>query len=331
MIIRTRAAALVGAAVSVALLAGIAHAQQAQRSGGRGGIARGVDLPNVPIYALTSDNAIYVLRTNGSQYVRLGRIDVSDGGNVIGIDFRPADNTPNRLYALTDRGGIYNVALGGSSVGSANLVSTMNPRFTGGFGMLADFNPVVNALRVIGSNDQNLAVVNTAATGANLGTVAVQTKLAYAAGDVNNGKDPEIVGGAYSNNLAGAATTLFYAIDHDLDTLVTIAPPLSNGSSATGGGQLQTIGNFFDEAGNRLNMSPTSDIDIYTDRAGRNFLVGQTTRLLFSIDLSQINPNLMVGQTQRVIVKRGAPAPLFFGPLSPLTGGVFDIAIPPAQ
>ncbi len=330
MIIRTRAAALVGAAVSVALLAGIAHAQQAQRSGGgRGGVARGVNLPNVPIYALTSDNAIYVLRTNGSQYVRLGRINVSDGGNVIGIDFRPADNTPNRLYALTDRGGIYNVALGGSSVGSATLVSTMNPRFTGGFGMLADFNPVVNALRVIGSNDQNLAVVNTAATGANLGTSVAQTKLAYAAGDVNAGKDPEIVGGAYTNNRAGATTTLFYAIDHDLDTLVTIAGP-KNVSSATGGGQLQTLGNFFDEYGNRLNMSPTSDLDIYTDRNGTNFLVGQTTRLLFSIDLSQINPNLALGQTQRIIVKRGSAAPLP-GSNAPLTGGVFDIAIPPVQ
>ena len=330
MTIRTRAAALVGAAVSVALLAGVAHAQQAQRSGGRGGVASGVTLPNVPIYALTSDNAIYVLRANASQYVRLGRINVSDGGNVIGIDFRPADNTPNRLYALTDRGGIYNVALGGSSVGSATLVSTMNPRFTGGFGMLADFNPVVNALRVIGSNDQNLAVVNTAATGANLGTVAAQTKLAYAAGDVNVGKDPEIVGGAYTNNLVGSTLTLFYAIDHDLDTLVTIAGPLANGSSPTGGGQLQTIGNFFDQDGNRLNMSPTSDLDIYTDANGRNFLVGQTTRLLFSIDLSQINPNLIVGQTQRVIVRRGPPAPLP-GSNAPLTGGVFDIAIPPAQ
>jgi hypothetical protein len=329
MTIRTRAAALVGAAVSVALLAGIAHAQQAERtsSGRRGGVASGVTLPNVPIYALTSDNAIYVLRTNASQYVRLGRINVSDGGNVIGIDFRPADNTPNRLYALTDRGGIYNVALGGSSVGSATLVSTMNPRFTGGFGMLADFNPVVNALRVIGSNDQNLAVVNTAATGANLGTVAAQTKLAYAAGDVNAGKDPEIVGGAYTNNFVGSTLTLFYAIDHDLDTLVTIAGP-KNVSSATGGGQLQTLGNFFDEDGNRLNMSPTSDLDIYTDRAGNNFLVGQTTRLLFSIDLSQINLNLAVGQTQRIVVRRGPPAPLP-GSNAPLTGGVFDIAIPP--
>lgn len=331
MTTRKTAVALIGAAVSMALWAGAAFAQDAAaRTAGRTGIARGLDLPAAPIFALTSDNAIYVLRQSASQYVRLGRINVSDGGNVIGIDFRPADATPNRMYALTDLGGIYNFSVGSSSVGAATLVSTMNPRFSGGFGSLIDFNPVVNALRVIGSNDQNLAVVNTAATGANLGTVAAQTKLVYAAGDVNAGKDPEIVGGAYTNNFVGATATLFYAVDHDLDTLVTIAGPLSNGSSATGGGQLQTIGNFFDQDGNRLNMSPTTDLDIYTDRSGTNYLVGQTTRLLFSIDLSQIKANLALGQTQRIVVKRGPAAPLP-GSNAPLTGGVFDIAIPPAQ
>jgi hypothetical protein len=329
MIIRRTAVALVGAAVSMALWAGATYAQEAARTAARGGVAAGVTLPPVPIYALTSDNAIYVLRQNSGQYVRLGRVNPSDGGNLIGIDFRPADDTPNRLYGLTDRGGIYNIVIGPNNFGKATLVSTMNPRFSGGFGMLADFNPVVNALRVIGSNDQNLAVVNSA-NGANLGTVAAQTKLVYAVGDVNAGKDPEIVGGAYTNNFAGATATLFYAVDHDLDTLVTIAGPLSNGSSATGGGQLQTIGNFFDESGNRLNMSPTTDLDIYTDRSGANFLVGQTTRLLFSIDLSQINQNLRLGQTQRIIVKRGRAAPLP-GSNAPLTGGVFDIAIPPAR
>jgi len=330
MTTRKTAVALIGAAVSLALWAGTAHAQTvATTQATRTGVARGVDLPNAPVYALTSDNAIYVLRQNSGQYVRLGRVNPSDGGNLIGIDFRPADATSNRLYGLTDRGGIYNIVVGLNNFGSATLVSTMNPRFSGGFGSLIDFNPVVNALRVIGSNDQNLAVVNSA-NGANLGTVAAQTKLAYAAGDVNAGKDPEIVGGSYTNNFVGATATLFYAIDHDLDTLVTIADKTATGSSNTGGGQLQTIGNFFDESGNRLNMSPTSDLDIYTARDGTNYLVGQTTRLLFSIDLSQINPNLPLGRTQRVIVKRGPAAPLP-GSNAPLTGGVFDIAIPPAQ
>jgi hypothetical protein len=185
----------------------------------------------------------------------------------------------------------------------------------------------LNALRIAGSNDQNIAVVN-GTSGQNLNTTAVQTKFAYAQGDVNFGKDPEIVGGAYNNNYSGAITTLFYMVDHDLDTLVTISNKNATGSSNTGSGLLQTIGPFVDELGNALNMSPTSDFDIYTDTSGNNFLVGQTTRLLFSIDLSQIDPNLPLGRTQRIVVRRGQPAELP-GATAPLTGGVFDIAVVP--
>ena len=289
-------------------------------------VAAGVTLPNTRVYALTSDNAIYVLRPGASQYVRLGRADFSDGGNLIGIDFRPADMTPTRMYGLTDRGNLYTIDVSSSNFGATTFVSTMNPRFTGGFGGLMDFNPVINALRVGGSNDQNLAVLN-GTDGSNLTQTVAQTPFAYAQGDVNFGKDPEIVGGAYSNNYAGAPNTIFYMIDHNLDTLVTISTRNATGSSNTGGGQLQTIGKFVDENGSPLNMSPTSDIDIYTDANNTNFLVGQTTRLLFSIDLSQIDPNLPLGKTQNVVVKRGRPAPLP-GSSAPLTGGVFDIAIP---
>ncbi len=308
-------------AIALALLMGISNkqsvgiAQTATTS-----VTSGVTLPGRNIYALTSDNAIYLLAPGATQYTRLGRVNTA-GGNLIGIDFRPADG---QLYGLTDQGQIYTISL--NPFGRATLVSTMNPRFTGGFGALVDFNPVVNALRVAGSNDQNLAVVNS--NGGNLNTVAAQTKFAYDPKDVNAGKDPELVGGAYNNNRAGAASTLFYVVDHDLDTLVTISSKSATGSSNTGGGQLQTIGQFVDANGNPLNMSPTTDFDIYTDANGRNFLVGQTTRLLFSIDLSQINPNLPLGTTQKVVVRRGPAAPLP-GANAPLTGGVFDIAIQP--
>ena len=328
--------ALVHTAVTTALLlaASVATAQTTTASASAAaaaaavrprGVAAGLDIPNVPVYALTSDNAIYVLKPGASNYVRLGRVE-TEGGNLIGFDFRVSDG---KLYALTDLGVLYTIPVTQNSVGTATRVSTMNPRFTGGFEMLFDFNPVANAIRVAGSNDQNLAVVN-GTDGSNLSTTVAQTKFAYTTGDVNFGQDPELTGGAYTNNIAGATTTLFYAIDADKDTLVTIADKTATGSSNTGGGKLQTIGQFYDEQGNRLNMSPTSDMDIYTDKTGKNFLVGQTTRLLFTIDLSQINPNLAVGKTQKIVVKRGTPATLP-GSTAPLTGGVWDIALPIAQ
>ncbi len=322
------AALLVGSTAALAQ-----NADLARTSGGtttaKSGVAAGVPLPRANIYALTSDNAIYVLKPGAQQYTRLGRVNTPDGGNLIGIDFRPADNSQTKLYGLTDLGTIYNIDVSTNRFGQLTQVSKMNPRFTGGFGAVVDFNPVVNALRVMGSNDQNLAVVN-GADGANLSTVAVQTKFAYAQGDVNFGKDPEIVGGAYTNNFVGATSTLFYLVDADTDALVTIADKTATGSSNTGGGQLKTLGSFVDEQGNKLNMSPTTDWDIYTDRSGINYLVGQTTRLLFSIDLSQVNQNLALGKTQKIVVRRG-PRRRCRVRDAPLTGGVFDIAIPPQQ
>ena len=319
------AALLTGSSLAMSQTADLARTA-ANTANSNTGVAAGVTLPRVNVYALTSDNAIYVLRPGAGQYVRLGRVNTPDGGNLIGMDFRPADN---KLYGLTDLGTLYTIDVSVARFGQVVQVSKMSTRFTGGFENVMDFNPVANALRVTGSNDQNLAVVN-GADGSNLSTTVVQTKFAYAAGDVNAGKDPELSGGAYTNNYVGATTTLFYAVDHDLDTLVTIADKTATGSSNTGGGQLQTVGSFVDEQGNKLNMSPTTDWDIYTDRSGINYLVGQTTRLLFSIDLSQINPNLPLGKTQKIVVKRGTPAPLP-GSNAPLTGGVFDIALPTAQ
>src|SRR5215475_12166651 len=128
-----------------------------------------------------------------------------------------------------------------------------------------DFNPVLSAIRVIGSNDQNFAIVNS--NGGNLNATAVQTAITYPVGDVNAGKDPNIACGSYTNNYTGATVTIFYAIDYDLDTFVTIQPATPGGSSATGGGKLQTIGRLVTPDGALINVAPTVDFDIYTDGA----------------------------------------------------------------
>jgi hypothetical protein len=181
-----------------------------------------------------------------------------------------------------------------------------------------DFNPVVNALRLIGTNDQNFALVN---SNGNLNVTAVQTALTYNTGDVNFGVDPNVTGGSYTNNVVGAQNTLFYAIDYDLDTFVTIAPANPGGSSATGGGKLQTIGRVTDPNGNLINFSPTADFDIYTDGSGVNSLIGMSGRTMFSIDLSQISQSLALGKTQRVVANAVT--------MAEPGGGYIDIAVPP--
>src|SRR5215510_10622863 len=87
--------------------------------------------------ALTNANRIIVLNVS-AQPVRT--IDVSTSiGNLIGIDYRVADNL---LYAVTDTGGIYTIDFRAAD-GAPKLVSKLTVRFDGGRASLADFNPVV--------------------------------------------------------------------------------------------------------------------------------------------------------------------------------------------
>jgi len=260
----------------------------------------GVSLPRVKIYFLTSDNMIYLLNPGSSVFIQLGRVPKVANGNLIGMDFRVADGNKNQVYGVTDKGNLILINLRNVS-SSPTVVSSLTPRFAGGFQSLMDFNPVVNALRLLGSNDQNFAVVNS--NGGNLNTTAVQTAATYAVGDVNAGVDPNMTGGAYTNNVVGAANTIFYTIDYDLDTFCTISTRNATGSSNTGGGVFQTIGNVVNTSGSQINFNPTTDLDIYTDGNGKNFLVGINNETVFTIDLSQINPNLALGTTQNVVAK----------------------------
>ena len=144
----------------------------------------GVVLPKTNIYALNSDNTIFVLTPGAASFTRLVRVNKVNG-NLIGLDFRPADGNGNMVYGLTDTGNLYTINLTAAQLGTATQVSTLSPRFAGGFQSLMDFNPVLNALRLIGTNDQNFALVNSSG---NLNVTAVQTAMSYAPGDVKDRK-----------------------------------------------------------------------------------------------------------------------------------------------
>ncbi|HEX8323279.1 MAG TPA: DUF4394 domain-containing protein [Tepidisphaeraceae bacterium] len=169
------------------------------------------------IYGLTSDNTLFNFDSatpndidNGAFITGLNATET-----VIGIDFRPSNG---QLYGLTNQNRIFTIGTTPSvNFGTATFVSTLSAPLNGtSFGI--DFNPVPNLLRVISDADQNLRVnVDTGAT-------TVDGPITYGT-NVN----PNIVGAAYSNNVAGATSTTLYTIDSFLNQLNTQNPP-NNGT-----------------------------------------------------------------------------------------------------
>lgn len=265
----------------------------------------------VTLYALDNDNTIWRKGPNQADFrslVRVSRLFTQEE-QLIGIDVRPADGL---LYAISDAGTIYTIDVTGEGKGNVVRISQTAPRFAGGVQSLMDFNPVLNALRLIGSNDQNLAVVN---GNGNLQTTAPQTRITYDPADANAGADPNLTGGSYTNNLNGATVTIFYGLDYSTGSLVTIDPATPGGSSATGGGKLHTIGRLQTFDGNPLNVTPTADLDIFTDANGVNTLIGITGRTLFTIPVAQI-PQPQLGTTVPVVVRTSKIS----------NGGLIDVA-----
>lgn len=118
-----------------------------------------------------------------------------------------------------------------------------------------DFNPVVDLVRVVTDRGQNLRV--SPETGQ---VVATDGALAFKTGDSNAGRTPRLVGAAYSNNANGATSTTLYAVDTDLDAVVSISPPND--------GVLNTIGSL------GLNASDPIAFDIAADEASNGSPTG---------------------------------------------------------
>lgn len=255
-------------------------AQRENEDDKQGGFGGGFTF-NRDVYVLDTSSVLWRRRACAQRFRRVIAVRGLRGDErLIGIDFRPADNL---LYGVTDRNNIYTIDVDPPGVGNLTLVSPLTVPFAGGFQSLADFNPVLSALRLIGSNGQNYAVV-----GATLNTTAPQTSITFAPGDVNAGRTAALTGGAYTNNDNDPATTntIFYGLDFSAHVLVYIAPAVAGGSSATGGGQIQTIGALMFN-GQRISITPLADMDIYTDGA-INTLVGISGQWMFAVDLATV-------------------------------------------
>ena len=135
---------------------------------------------------------------------------LQSGEMIWGIDFRPANG---QLYAIGSTSRIYTINV---SNGAATAVGDPFSPALSGVDVGFDFNPTVDRIRVVTSTGQNLRL------NPDNGAVAAVD------GALNPG-GAAVTAAAYTNNFAGATTTVLYDIDANTDRLVRQDPP-NNGT-----------------------------------------------------------------------------------------------------
>lgn len=229
-------------------------------------------------YALAGTNLL-TFDTSNPTFIRTstGITGVDAAQTLVGMDIRPLTNS---LYALgyNATAQTYQLYSLNSMTGVATAVNATPIARALGMGKVSfDFNPTVDRIRVMSSNQANFRLNPLDGT-----VAATDGTLAYAAGDANAAATPNIGAAAYTNSVAGsnAATTMLYDYDVSLNILVRQDPP-NNGT-------LNTVG----ASGITANTTtPNVDMDIYSSAAGTNvaYLVANTgtnaNTSLYTVDL----------------------------------------------
>jgi hypothetical protein len=244
------------------------------------------------VYAVTANNTLISWNASDPTTILSGVAISGLGVNepIRGIDFRPATG---KLFLLGGFSNLYQVAL------SSGAATKIGPGFAGpgttlnGSSFGFDFNPTIDRIRVVSEADQNL-VLNPDTGGA-----TAATTLFYGPGDPNEGRNPNVVGSAYSNNFAGATTSQLYGIDTGLDMLVTQANSL---------GRLGTVGAL----GFDVNDSASFDI---SGLSGSAYMTVQNVALsrstFWSVDLMSGQASMIgeVGGGAMIVAMSVVPAP----------------------
>lgn len=232
------------ASASLMLVAGAAHAEA--------------------VYGITQTNRLisFDSSTPGTIATGVGISGLAQNEQILGIDFRPATG---ELYALGGFSNLYTLSV---ATGAATQVGTTFGTPLNGSAFGFDFNPTIDRIRVVSDADQNL-VLNP-----NSGGSTLVTSLFYGPGDANEGTNPNVVGSAYTNSVAGATSTQLYGIDTGLDILVT---------QANSAGTLGTVGGVSADLNDVLGFDISGSSGIAY--ASTEF-VGQNRSTFWTIDLA---------------------------------------------
>ena len=164
------------------------------------------------LIGLTADNHLVRIDTETRRAAAPVMVRGAEG-TLIGIDIRPADG---KLYGVTDRDQIVTIDL---ASGQATQVSKLSQPFASGGRAVVDFNPMADRLRLMGMNGTSYRI------NVETGAVTVDGTLKYQAGTPLAETTPRIVAGAYTNSVAGTASTQLFTIDSLLRQLNLQAPP----------------------------------------------------------------------------------------------------------
>ena len=151
--------------------------------------------------------------------------------NLVAIDFQPASGNVLLLGSLSN---VYQLNDTSGTDFTATLLNALDPTLVG-TSLAFDFNPAFMSgsfARIISDTNDNRVIAG--ADGTYLAPVE-KTDVFYAAGDPNEGTDPNIAGIAYDTNIAGATSTQQYGIDASLGVLTTVA---------NNAGTLETVGSL---------------------------------------------------------------------------------------
>ena len=197
----------------------------------------GLAIPTSPVaYAIDETNNLLIFNfLNIGTPISKAITGLQMGESIVGIDMRPATG---QLYALgsTSRLYVLNTSSGVAAVIGTVPFATLLTGTSFGF----DFNPTVDRIRCISNTGQNLRL-------------QPETGLIAAIDGVLNPGTPSVTASAYTNNFAGATTTVLFNIDNVTDKLTRQDPP-NNGTQV----EIGALG---------INVEAVSGFDI-TSRSG---------------------------------------------------------------
>ncbi len=167
----------------------------------------GIAIPTKPVaFAVQDGTTLLIFNPEAPEPVSKPITGTMSGEQIVGLDFRPANG---QLYALGSTSTIYTI---NSASGLATAIGAKFATLLSGTEFGFDFNPTVDRIRIVSN------------TGLNIRANPLTGEIAATDMPINP-NTVAVTAVAYTNNFAGATTTILFDIDATTDKLYKQDPP----------------------------------------------------------------------------------------------------------